>query len=464
MKTDRIGRAGVLALSVAGLLAVSWVLPPAVHQARRLCPVRPDGVSEAGAYANFARRYGVSCTVCHVSYPQLTEAGYKFRVAGYRMPDEIGNDAKWSNWGDNASVRFSENYNYAATKGNKTSSPETNGFANSGLETYPLEGAFGKYVAANDEVDFTAGKTPTVGQTAGTAGQVSMSTLNMLATVPLTADSFLTTRVGLMSSFQGYGASDRGVGNVAPSFKPTPSQIQPGGPGSFTYPGFGASGEGAEIAYNWKGTHVSAQVVNGYNSFTNSSNQGEDNHFKDLNVFVNQMIGESAIAAAFTSGTSGYGKDTAVTPAGSFAGAEAANSPFTAGWYDNYVRGILYATIKALPADKLDVLLGACDGTDHTFDKRTNSSSDQFHSMGWFATLQSVQHVLAQQLTTALSYGTSRASTATAGNRVSDVTLSFAVPIENNKFGIDFQTKRTQSFTTQDTTANIAQASWTFMF
>ena len=463
MKTDRIGRAGVLALSVAGLLVVSWVLPPAVHQARRLCPVRPDGVPEASAYAAFARRYGVSCSVCHNSFPQLTETGFKFRVAGYRMPDEIGSDAKWSNWGDNASIRFSENYNYASTKGNAKSTPETNGFANSGLETYPLEGAFGKYVAANDEVDFTAGKTPTVGQTAGTAGTVSMSTLNMLATVPLTANSFVTTRVGLISAFQGYGASDRGVGNVSPTFKPTPSQIQPGGTASFTYPGFAASGEGAEFAYNWKGTHVSAQVVNGYNSFNNSSNQGEDNHYKDFNFFVNQMIGENAIAAAFTSGSSGYGTN-AATLANGVGGAEAASSPFTAGWYDNYLRGILYGTVKFLKDDKLDLLVGFCEGTDHTFDRRTNESSDQFHSTGWFATVQSIQHVMAQQLTTALSYGTNRASTATAGNRKSDVTLSFAVPIENNKFAIDLQTQRTQSPITQDTTANIAQASWTFMF
>ena len=464
MKTDRIGRAGALALTVVGLLAVSWVLPPAVHQARRLCPVRPDGVSEASAYANFARRYGVSCSVCHVSFPQLNDVGYKFRVAGYRMPDEIGADAKWSNWGDNASLRFSENYNVASTKGNKSSTPETNGFANSGLETYPLEGAFGKYVAANDEVDFAAGKTNT---TKGTAGSVSMSTLNLLATLPLTTDSFVTFRTGLMSGFQGYGASDRGVGNVSPTFKPTPNQVQPG-PGkvtSFTYPGFAASGEGLEIAYNWKGTHVSAQVVNGYNSFNNSPNQGEDNHLKDYGFFVNQMLpfNESAVAAYFYKGSAGYGQSTLISNNG-VAGAESASSPFNSAWMDNYYRGILYATIKALPADKLDLLLGVCDGTDQTFDLRTNDPSHRFHSMGWFATLQTVQQVMAHQLTAALSYGTDRASTDTAGNRVSDVTLSFAVPIENNKFGIDFQTQRTQAVGTQDTTADIAQASWTFMF
>ena len=468
MKSDRIVRAGVLALAVVGLLAVSWVLPPAVHRARRLCPVRPDGVSEAGAYANFARRYGVSCSVCHSSVPQLNETGYRFRTAGYRMPDEIGNDAKWSNWGDNASIRTQENYNVTSTKGNAASTPETNGFSNGGLEMYPLEGAFGKYVAANDEVDVSAGKTPTTNANPditakGTAGQVSMSNLNMLATFPITADSFVTTRVGLISAFQGYGASDRGVGLVSPTFKPTPSQIQPGGTKSLTFNGFASSGEGLELAYNWKGTHVSAQLVNGYNSFNGSTTQGEDNHLKDFGIFVNQMIGENAIAAYFYNGSSGYGSNAATTVNG-IGGAESASSPFTANWYDNYMRGILYGTIKVLPQDKLDVLVGVCDGYDHTFDLRTNSSSDQFHSMGGFVTLQTMQQIMEHQLTTALSYGTDRASTSTAGNRVSDVTLSFAVPIENNKFGFDLQTQRTQAVGTRDTTADIAEVQWQFMY
>ena len=461
MKNDRIGRPGVLVLAVVGLLAVSWVLPPTVHQARRLCPVRPDGVSEAGAYAAFARRYGVSCSVCHASYPQLNETGYKFRVAGYRMPDEIGNEAKWTNWGDNSSIKLVESYAAASTKGNKTSTPETNGFSNAGLQVFPLEGAFGKYMAANDEVDFNAGTSNT---TKGTAGSFSLSNVNMVATLPVTPDSFVTTRVGLISNFQGYGASDRGVGAVSPTFKPTPSQIQPGGgTASFTYPGFGVAGEGAEVAYNWKDTHASVQVTNGYNSFNNSTNQGEDNHYKDFSFFVNQMIGESALAASFYSGTSGYGPN-AATVVNGVGGAESAGAPFTAGWYDNYMRGILYATIKALPNDKLDLLLGACDGTDHTYDLRTRSSSDQFHSLGWFATLQSMQQVLSHQLTTALSYGTDRASTATAGNRVSDVTLSFAVPVDNNKFDFSLQTRRTQAVGTKDTTADLAQAQWEFMF
>ncbi|HEU4391057.1 MAG TPA: hypothetical protein VFV34_24840, partial [Blastocatellia bacterium] len=38
----------------------------------------------------FARRYGVACSTCHTSPPRLNETGYKFRAAGFRMPEELG--------------------------------------------------------------------------------------------------------------------------------------------------------------------------------------------------------------------------------------------------------------------------------------------------------------------------------------------------------------------------------------
>jgi hypothetical protein len=470
MKTDRIRRAGVLALAVVGLFAVSWVLPPAVHKARRLCPVRPDGVPETQAYASFARRYGVDCSVCHISYPQLSEVGAKFRMAGYRMPDEIGNEAKWTNWGDNTSVKLVETYKVAASVTGTGAAPATNGFVNSGVQWYPLEGAFGKYMAANDEVDFNAGSSPTKNintsntSVAGTPGSMSVSNAHVVATLPINADSFVTVRAGLMNAFNGYGASDsRGVGAVSPTFKPTPSQLQPGAAKSFTYSGFAAGGEGVEVGFNWKDTHVSAQITNGYNSYNNTATQGEDNRYKDFSVFVNQFIGENAIAAHFYNGTAGYGNNTGTLNNGT-AGAEAAGAPYSANWYDNYVRGIIYGTMKFLPSDKLNLLVGFCDGVDHTYDLHTNNAGDQFHSMGWFATAQSIQHVLNQQLTTALSYGTNRASTSTAGNRVSDVTLSFAVPVQNNKFDFSMQSRRSQQLNSPDTIANVAQAQWEYMF
>ena len=44
----------------------------------------------ASAMPMFARRYGVPCSTCHTSPPRLNETGYRFRAAGFRMPEEIG--------------------------------------------------------------------------------------------------------------------------------------------------------------------------------------------------------------------------------------------------------------------------------------------------------------------------------------------------------------------------------------
>jgi hypothetical protein len=44
----------------------------------------------------FARRYGVPCSTCHTSPPRLNETGYRFRAAGFRMPEELGKSTEIS--------------------------------------------------------------------------------------------------------------------------------------------------------------------------------------------------------------------------------------------------------------------------------------------------------------------------------------------------------------------------------
>jgi hypothetical protein len=45
---------------------------------------------ECSAMPMFARRYNVPCSTCHTSPPRLNETGYRFRAAGFRMPEELG--------------------------------------------------------------------------------------------------------------------------------------------------------------------------------------------------------------------------------------------------------------------------------------------------------------------------------------------------------------------------------------
>ncbi len=69
----------------AAVLAAAWLLPPALHQALRYCPVRPDGTRQAEAFPSFARKYGVSCSRCHVGFPVINAYGRQFKLNGYVM-------------------------------------------------------------------------------------------------------------------------------------------------------------------------------------------------------------------------------------------------------------------------------------------------------------------------------------------------------------------------------------------
>ena len=56
-------------IATALLLSLFWLLPPYFHQARHLCPTRPDGIAQALGLPAFARKYGMSCSQCHSNYP-----------------------------------------------------------------------------------------------------------------------------------------------------------------------------------------------------------------------------------------------------------------------------------------------------------------------------------------------------------------------------------------------------------
>jgi hypothetical protein len=48
--------------------------------------------TSAHAMPNFARKLGVPCSTCHTTIPALNRTGYKFRAAGFRLPDDIGKE------------------------------------------------------------------------------------------------------------------------------------------------------------------------------------------------------------------------------------------------------------------------------------------------------------------------------------------------------------------------------------
>ena len=66
-----------------------------ISRAARLAPVLTAFLfifssASLRAMPNFARKTGMPCSGCHTVIPRLNEFGYKYRVAGFRLPDDIG--------------------------------------------------------------------------------------------------------------------------------------------------------------------------------------------------------------------------------------------------------------------------------------------------------------------------------------------------------------------------------------
>src|SRR5579862_801389 len=70
-------------LWVFGLFFLLWLVPPVIHQTLHYCPIRPDGLSQAEAVPAYARKYGVSCSQCHLAFPTLNAYGREFKLNGY---------------------------------------------------------------------------------------------------------------------------------------------------------------------------------------------------------------------------------------------------------------------------------------------------------------------------------------------------------------------------------------------
>lgn len=89
-------RAGLkIGTIVLGTLLGFWLIPPVAQKAMRMCTIRPSLVTEAQATAQWTRKYGISCSVCHTVFPRLNYTGEQFMRNGYQMPetqdgDEIG--------------------------------------------------------------------------------------------------------------------------------------------------------------------------------------------------------------------------------------------------------------------------------------------------------------------------------------------------------------------------------------
>ena len=167
------------------------------------------GCQVAFAMPLFARRLGVPCSTCHTSPPRLNETGYKFRAAGYRMPEEIGKGAenKPFNFFDYNGVRLQGRLDATSTKIGPTDT-QKNKFSLYAAELYSFTGAWGKYLSSNLKTTIFPDKPSDTEERVRVEGNVKMTVGG--------EKRFFEIRGGAPYPVEGFGASDAAITNTRP--------------------------------------------------------------------------------------------------------------------------------------------------------------------------------------------------------------------------------------------------------
>src|SRR5262249_35800464 len=152
----------------------------------------------------FARRLGVPCSTCHTSPPRLNETGYKFRAAGYRMPEEVGKggENKPFNFFDYNGVRLQGRLDGARTEIGPVPT-QKNKFSLYATELYSFTGAWGKYISSNLKTTIFPEKPSDTEEHVRVEGNVKMTVGG--------EKRFFEVRAGAPYPMEGFGASDSAI-------------------------------------------------------------------------------------------------------------------------------------------------------------------------------------------------------------------------------------------------------------
>lgn len=303
---------------------------------------------------NFARKYHMDCSACHNPVPRLNEYGFKFRAAGFRLPDqEIGKDASSDKMSDYLGGRIQANYNVKSSETPAGVTTNSNSFTFNEFTLYPIAGSFGKYLSSFVELSFIPDE--------------AVEIENAYARVTLGQEnSYFTVRAGIFHPFEGYGASDRPLGLSRPLFqvnKALNTQFKP----------WGYDQAGVEVGYNYNNTFIRATVFNGILASGEPAQGGglvkakTDPSFnsKDIQIFATQILTDNG------GGISGYFYNGYVDLP------TLSSTPYQ----NNYNRFAIYASY---PLQKAVLMGGYQKGQDDYYDKTLNKVNSTFNSNGWF--------------------------------------------------------------------------------
>jgi len=240
----------------------------------------------AWSMANFARKYGVDCTMCHTTIPHLNEYGYKFRKAGFRDPGEIGKEMEMK-FGDTFAARIQARFDVKHSD-DGTNTETSNQLQLHEITLYPLTGSFGKYYGSLMELS--------------AANEDFLEIENAYFRFSYgSADAWFSGKIGIFHPFEGYGASDRPY-SLSRAFiqKKTANQE-----GSTYFHPWGYDQAGVEAAYVYDHTTVSVTLFNGlyYDAAEGKAFPAAGGHLtksmgfynsnqKDVQVFLNQALKE----------------------------------------------------------------------------------------------------------------------------------------------------------------------------
>lgn len=243
----------------------------------------------ADALPQFARKYKMDCSGCHdaLAFPRLNDVGYKFRRAGFRMPENIGEDELADYTLDNYFSATIQADNTTTLLRENGSSDASNTFAGD-LSLYPLTGSFAKYFASQTEVAVVPGEGVEVENAYGRfvyGGQ----------------EMWLSARAGIVHPLEGLGASDRSLGPSRPLILQAPANKNQDTLLTVPEP----SRIGVDVGLQWQNTSLSVEA---FNRARIESEGGElvangvlpdDRSAKDFMVVFNQILGTRSGASAY---------------------------------------------------------------------------------------------------------------------------------------------------------------------
>lgn len=225
---------------------------------------------DASAIPAWARRYNVNCSHCHSpAVPRLNATGVRFKWAGYRMPEDIGQAANVEKVQNYVALRGVMSYSYAKTQGQPASA---NAF-DPPAATIFYAGPFGKNFGGFFEIE--RGAPDDIGLTAQVVG------------VWGNERNHGGFRAGQMhwALEAGLAGFDRATGISDPT--PLDDRVTAGVPFSF-----GAHQLGAEGFYVAGRNRFSVMVTNGFDS-TGAGDMGDQDTKKDV-VLTDQFLLDEA--------------------------------------------------------------------------------------------------------------------------------------------------------------------------